>query len=500
MTQRVGVVGAGISGLTLVHELRKEGHEAVCFEALGEPGGVVRSRGVGGRVLELGPQRLRLTPTVASLLDELDLRDELRFGDDDKPLYVYHDGELSVVPLSVREALTTDLLSWRGKARVLAEPFTRGAEEGETVGGYLTRKFGAEAARRCFGPVYSGLYGTDPDEMLYEYSLGRALERAGVGRSVLVWAALKTLKGRETPPVCAFDEGLGRLPHELRERHSEAVRLNTPVREVVEAEGGTCYGVVTDDDRVEVDEVVLTTPAPTTAEIVEGIDPVSSEALGRLRYNPIAVVHVDSGFCGEGLGALVPHGGEGEGVRISGATWNASFLDRDRLFTCYVDPGSFPGMEDATDETLGKVASEDFERLTGASAEPVNVHRWDPGMPAYDATWTATDDIDLPRGVHLCSNFVERPGIPGRIRHARRLADELAGDLVLPPSVPYAGGTQYLHVLRRGERTPQEDSRPYRRTQPRKRHAATRGRPRLHSRARDRRGKVSRTRCVRRHH
>lgn len=421
MTRKVGVVGAGISGLMLVHELRKEGHDTVCFEARAEPGGVMKSVEVGGRVLELGPQRLRLSPTVASLFDELDLRDEVVFGDDDKPLYVYHDGELYVVPLSVREAFTTDLLSLRGKARILAEPFTGGAKEGETVEKYLTRKFGAEASRRFLGPLYSGLYGTDADEMLYKYSLGRALENAGVGRSVLLWVLARILKGRETPPICTFEEGLGRIPHALYEDHADSVRLNTPVHEVVRSDiSGNGYGIVTDDGTTEVDDVVLTTPAETTGELLEKIDPDSSEAMRSLRYNPIGMVFLDSGFDGEGVGALAP-----EDLRISGVTWNASFLDRERVFTCYIDGGSYPGMEEATDSTLGKVASEEFERMTGASAEPIHVHRWEPGMPAYDGSWTATEEIDLPSDVYLCSNFVERPGIPGRIRHARRIASEI---------------------------------------------------------------------------
>ena len=424
MTRTVGVVGAGISGLTLVHELRKRGHEVVCFEESAEPGGVMKSVEVGGRVLELGPQRLRLSPTVGSLLDELDLRDEVVLGDDDKPLYVYYDGELYVVPLSVREALTTNLLSWRGKARILAEPFTRGAKDGETVEEFLTRKFGVEASRRFLGPLYSGLYGTDADEMLYKYSLGRALRNAGVGRSVLLWVLPKILKGRDTPPICTFDEGLGKIPHALYEKHADAVRLNTPVREVVRTGGGSedGYGVVTDDGTTGVDDVVLTTPAGTTAELLEGIDTDSSDAMRSLRYNPIGMVFLDSGFDGDGIGALAP-----DDLRISGVTWNASFLDRERIFTCYIDDGSYPGMEEASDSTLGKVAAEEFERMTGASAEPIHVHRWEPGMPAYDGSWTATEEIDLPSGVHLCSNFVERPGIPGRIRHARRIASEIDG-------------------------------------------------------------------------
>jgi oxygen-dependent protoporphyrinogen oxidase len=141
-----------------------------------------------------------------------------------------------------------------------------------------------------------------------------------------------------------------------------------------------------------------------------------------LGYNPIGMVFLDSGFDGDGIGALAP-----DDLQISGVTWNASFLDRERIFTCYIDDGSYPGMEEATDSTLGKVAAEEFERMTGAPAEPIHVHLWEPGMPAYDGSWTATEEIDLPSDVYLCSNFVERPGIPGRIRHARRVASKIDG-------------------------------------------------------------------------
>jgi len=188
----VAVVGAGVSGLATVHRLRKRGVDTVCFEADDRPGGIVRTVHDNGRVLELGPQRLRLTPPVEGLVDELGLRDEVREGDD-APLYVYHDGELRVAPLSVGEAVTTNLLSWRGKARVLAEPLTRSAHDGETVDRLLTRKFGREAARHFLIPLYSGLYGTPADEMPAEHSVARALDDAGVGRSVL------RLGGKEAP-------------------------------------------------------------------------------------------------------------------------------------------------------------------------------------------------------------------------------------------------------------------------------------------------------------
>ncbi|SDQ64303.1 protoporphyrinogen oxidase [Natronobacterium texcoconense] len=419
----VGVVGAGISGLSLVHALADEDEDVVAFEARDEPGGVMRSRRVDGRVLELGPQRLRLTPGLESMIDDLGLRDQLRTGDDDQPLYVYHDGSLEVVPLSLREAITTDLLSPLGKLRILKEPLTDSARPGETVEEYLVRKFGHQAAHRFLGPLYSGLYGTAPENMLMEYSLGRALENAGIDGSVLLWVARKLLSGRETPPICTFDDGLGELTTGLYEAHAETIALDTPVERIDDAGDG--YELVTDEGTERVDDVVLTTPAPTSADLLESVDADLAATLRKFNYNPIGMVFVESDLERDGIGALVPSGAD---IGISGSTWNASFLDRDRVFTCYVDPGSDPEMTDRSDEELGEVAAAEFERLTGAAASPIHVHRWNPGMPAYDRSWTAMDDLEAPDGLHFCANYVGRPGIPGRLRNAKRLAGELSDD------------------------------------------------------------------------
>jgi oxygen-dependent protoporphyrinogen oxidase len=416
----VAVVGAGVSGLVLVHRLRQMGVDTVCFEAGDSPGGLVRTVRKDGRILELGPQRLRLTPPVESLLEELGLGDELREGDDDLPLYVYHDGKLRTAPLSLREAVTTDLLSWRGKGRVLAEPLTGPPRDGETVEEFLSRKFGDEAARRLFGPLYSGLYGTPPDEMPVEYSLARALENAGVGRSVLFWVAKKILAGRDTPPVFTFDDGLGRLPEALYEANSEDVRLSERVEDI--DRDGDRYDVITTEGVTSASDVVVTTPSSTAAGILEGTAPDVSERLRRLTYNPITVVHLVSEYDGDGIGVLVP---DYEDVRVSGLTWNASFLGRDGVFTCYVDPASYPEMGEVTDEELTEVAAEEFERITGVSAKPLHIYRWQPGMPAYDSTWETIEDLSLPDGVHLCTNYVERAGVTGRIAHASRLANEI---------------------------------------------------------------------------
>ncbi len=419
---RVGVVGAGMSGLTVTRALAERDVDVQTFEARDRPGGIVWSQTVDGHVLELGPQRLRATPGLESLIDDLGLREQLRVGDDDQPLYIYRDGGLYTAPLSLREAVTTDLLSLRGKLRVLAEPVTGGMRPGDTVEAFLTRKFGTEAATRCFGPLYSGLYGTDPQEMLVEYSLGRALENAGIDGSILLWAAKKLLQGRSPPPIYTFEEGLGTLSRRLYDAHSDRIALDEPVETIrTQADG---FELVTSDRRRYVDEVVLTTPAGTTADLVADLDDTLATTLRRFRYNPIAMVFLESPYDRPGIGTLLPSDAD---ANISGLTWNASFLDRNGVFTAYIDPTTYPEVCSADDDTLGAVAASAFERITGAPATPIDVHRWDPGMPAYDRSWRAMEDLSTPDGIHLCANYVGRPGLPGRLRRGRALAERLAG-------------------------------------------------------------------------
>lgn len=83
-------------------------------------------------------------------------------------------------------------------------------------------------------------------------------------------------------------------------------------------------------------------------------------------------------------------------------------------------------MVDRSDDEVGELAADAFEELTGA-ATPIHVHCWEPGMPTYDGSWTAMEDLAPPEGLRFCANFVGRPGIPGRIRSGKRIAGEIAG-------------------------------------------------------------------------
>jgi oxygen-dependent protoporphyrinogen oxidase len=169
----VAVVGGGISGLAVARGLRERGVECTLFEASARAGGVLRSSRQNGHLLEWGPQRLRLTPELRRLVDDLGLADELLLAPPDAPLYVVRDGKLHAVPRSISALLRASLLSPAGRLRVLLEPLTAPVDEEETVAEAFRRKFGDEAYRAVLGPLFGGLYASDPANMRCADSLSR---------------------------------------------------------------------------------------------------------------------------------------------------------------------------------------------------------------------------------------------------------------------------------------------------------------------------------------
>lgn len=418
----VGVVGAGTTGLALTHYLADRGVDVVTFESGSRAGGVVRSGYHEGRVLEYGPQRTRLVPELAELITELDLWRELRIADGDLPLYVYADGRLREVPRSVRGFLRTDLLSTGGKLRLLAEPLTAPGRADERAACLFARKLGSEAYRNVVEPLFGGLYGSDPADMPAEHALSRLLaveERKGS----LLRAAVDGLVRGESPPPVSFDDGMERLPRALYESHRPYVHLSSTVSAVRRA--GERYVLEAGGRRVEVDEVVLTVPAPAAATVLEGLDGANAEGLRQLHYNSLALAFLDSAADREGFGYQVRRN---EPLRTRGVTFNHSLLGREDLYTVYLGGSSDPDALERSSAELGRQARREFRTVVGADADVLEVTKLPEVIPAFDTSWRALADVSLPEGITLAGNYTSRIGLPGRLRQARRIADRLAED------------------------------------------------------------------------
>lgn len=413
----IAIIGGGITGLALGWELDLAGVPFQVFEAADRPGGVIRSGVVDGHVLDWGPQRVRLTAGLDEMIRDLKLGEEVIRATGGMDLFVYHSGRLRKVPFDLQEFLRTDALSWKGKARLLLEPFLPGPSPEESVGRFLRRKLGREVYDHIVGPLYGGLYSSDPDDMVMRLSLQKVLDHFGIGRS-LVARLVQNRASIPRPPAISFRGGMQVLTDALAERLGDRIRLGCRADAIRRV--GDRWEVRAGESVVKAEHVVLCLPAGPAAGLLSSSLPEAAKRIARLRYNPLAVVHVQSDADLSGLGFKVSFAEE---TPLRGVTYNHSVFARTGLYSVYLGGSSQQDVVDLPDEELGALGVQEFERTVGASARVLAVRR--ERMPAWDASWGALDGLELPPTLHIAANWESRPGVPGRLAQARAVARRL---------------------------------------------------------------------------
>lgn len=415
----IAVIGGGISGLAVGHFLGRAGADFVVLEAQDRPGGVIHTRCLGGHLLELGPQRTRLTPPVRGLIEELGLGDEVLIAPE-LPLFIYSRGRLRQVPLDLRTALTTDLLGWPDRVRALVEPLTGPIRDHETAAEFFVRKFGRRTYDRLIAPLYGDLYASDPAEMPARHSLAAALRDFRIEGSLL-GAMLRAFRNRQRAPACSFERGVQTLTDALAARLGDRLRTSAEVTGIRRAQGSREPGgrlvVETTSGNVAADRVILACPADAAATALTALEPDTAHRLRSLRYNPLAVVHLRTDAVLEGMGYQVALG---DGFATRGVSWNHAMFGRRGIHTAFLGGATRPEVPSLPDEEVGALACGEFRTMTGADAEVLAVSR--ARMPAWDGSWDALDELRLPPEVSVCANWLARPGIAGRINDAERVA------------------------------------------------------------------------------
>jgi oxygen-dependent protoporphyrinogen oxidase len=399
---RVVVVGGGIAGLCAARRLWSLAPDAeiVLLERDAVLGGKVRTERVDGFVVEAAPDSfLTRKERGVGLCDELGLSDELiarrqehrgsfvRHGDHLHPL---PEGLTGMIPPSLAALEECELHSAVGKARFAAEPDVppAPADADESVGAFVSRRFGREAYEALVEPLMTGIYGGDGDRLSLQATFPQLraleLEHGSVLRGLSAPAPAErppfvALRGGMDVLVDALAAGLGRTDVSIG-RTAERVSRREAGFEVALADGET----------IAADGVVLATPAFVTAELVASLDreladahaeiPYASSVVVTLAFSRADVVPLD------GYGYVVPRA---EGGDVLACTWSSQKWEHrapEDAVLLRVYAGRFGGRDVTTDsdEQLVMLARDELGFL-GVGAEPMfaRVHRWPLGMPQY---------------------------------------------------------------------------------------------------------------------
>lgn len=470
-TVDVLIVGAGLTGLSMAQRLARQspGRSFLVVEAQDRVGGNITTRSGDGFLWEEGPNSFAPTPELLQLAVEVGLKDELVFADGKLPRFVYWDGRLQAIPMSPVAFWNSSLLSDRGKARLLlgaagfvppilgATVQARGGEE--TVREFFTRHLGRETMERMVDPFISGVYAGDPDALSASAAFRKmaAMQAAGGG---LAAGAVRTLlakrqAAKNAPPadpnlpkpksgeLGSFRAGLQALPEAVANGLGDRIKLGWQVESIARSANGD-YGVScatpNGPSQLTARAIVLATPAPATAKLLQPLAPAASAALNAIPYPAVACVilaYPETAFAQSlrGFGNLIPRS---LGLQTLGTIW-ASSLFAGRApqgwahLINFIGGAQNPGLIEKTEAEIAELVHQDVRQiLLKADVAPkvLSVKLWRRAIPQYtighaDRLATLHRELQAWPGLFPCSNYEGGVALGDCVRHGWEQAAEV---------------------------------------------------------------------------
>lgn len=459
---RVAIVGGGITGLAAAYYLERQAAErdlplrCVLLEAEDRLGGKVQTERIGGFVLEQGPDSFLARKAQAQqLCVAVGLGDQVvQSNPDARGTGVLHRGRLEdlpdsmvlVAPTRLGAFLTTRLLSPLGKARAACDLVlpARAGEEDESLAAFVSRRFGREVAERLAVPLLASVYGGGSGDLslLASFPDLRRLEQTH--RSVLV--GLRTLDRQRGPtpagsPFVTLRDGLHALVDRLSASlRSTEVRRHADVRRLALAPGQgdrpVYYLELASGQTIDVDAVILATPATAASRILERLAPRAAENLARISYVPALVVTIAFARTSiaqplRGSGFLVP---AAERLRLIACTyvsrkWPHAGEPDAVLLRCYLGGPDLTDLLTREDQDLVALVRDELTGILGIGAAPrlARVYRWPHGIPRYavghlERVQQAEKALESLPGVVLAGAAYHGIGVPDCIRQGEDAA------------------------------------------------------------------------------
>ncbi|MBD3333391.1 protoporphyrinogen oxidase [candidate division GN15 bacterium] len=453
----VVIIGGGISGLTALHFLRTRQPDGTVtlLEAAARLGGTIGTDHVQGHSFDWGPNGfLDREPLTLQVCDELGLDDTLeRANPNVSNRFICRDSTLRAVPSSPGKFLTSDILSLKGRLRVLWEPFAPSANaKDESIYDFASRRIGREAADYLVQPMVSGVYGGVATKLSLKscFSIMHKMEsehgslvKAMIARKRAAKAEGKKSGGPSGPGgwLTSFSGGLYALIERFHELYRDHIRLEAPVESLTRDDESWVVHCST-GETLSARSVIIATPSYKAADMVQSVSKRLSDHLAAIPYAPIAVVC--TGFDREavvhpldGFGFLVP---AKEKRDILGSIWTSSiFADRapggQVQFRTMLGGDGNHAVTDWSDTELVTRACGDLKDIVGLKAEPTvaRVYRWDRGIPQFvighgeRMASVEKELIELP-GLHLAGNAYYGIGLNDCVKQALYVTDRIRND------------------------------------------------------------------------
>jgi protoporphyrinogen/coproporphyrinogen III oxidase len=435
----IGIIGAGISGLTLAYELQKKNIEYILLEASDQSGGYIKSVREGKYLFELGPNSIlcdeETEEYIKSIVDPSLIQTPNAVS---KNRFIYRDGAYRKLPSNPLELLSSNFFSWKAKLAIAREPSVKkGHIPGESMEHFFKRRFNQEIVDYALDPFVSGIYAGDPSDLVIEKTFPQLVAMEQNSGSVLK-GFMKQKKGARKQSI-SFKDGLQTLTKTLASKVKN-ILYKHEVTNVSRSDGSYLIEMYSPKgyNTMHVDKVVICTPAYAAQPILKEFNFGFSEAVGAISYPPMVAVHTvykknDLGFKANGFGGLHPFK---EGLYTLGSIWSSSTYagrtpEDEVMLTSFVGGRRYAHVLDETDEQIGSRVTKELAKLYAITGNPVvqRITRWPRAIPQYNIIMNMVYELAEEaekEDLYICANWKDGVSLSDCIRKARALADTFA--------------------------------------------------------------------------
>lgn len=439
----IGILGAGISGLTTAYSLQQKGADVTVYEKNEYPGGVMQTHQQDSWLVEKGPNTLLIREQrIWDMVANLNLNNRLvKPGPEAQKRYIIRNGQLCAAPMSLVDFIKTDLLSASSKWRLLKEPFIAGnADERESVAGFIRRRLGREVLDYAVNPFVSGIYAGDPKQLSMQHTFSSLYElekNYGSLTKGFFKCEKKTTKAERA--LVSFDNGLQVLPKALAAELGIALQLNTEIHRISRSATGWTLKAGTETQHHDV--VVSTIPAYQLENIWSDEKTQQSVSqLAKITYAPMSVLALgferdQVGHPLDGFGVLIP---EKENYSFLGCLFSSTLFpnrapENKVLLTCFMGGACQPSKASGSTEILLNRLIPELQELLNIQGQPVFHHHayWKRAIPQYtlgfDQYLQSMDQIESANpGFFLGGNYRHGISVPDCIINGMEMAERVS--------------------------------------------------------------------------
>lgn len=448
---QVVILGAGVTGLTLAHHLKKQNISFKVLEQNNRHGGVVNTQSEKGFVYESGPNSGIVShPEVVALFDDLGDKIKIEKGNDlVKIRYVLKNGQWQALPHSPISAISTPLFSLKDKFRILGEPFRKkGSNPDESLAELVKRRMGNSFLDYAIDPFILGIYAGDPAQLVTRHAMPKLYNLEQKYGSFIGGARKKAkepkteLEKRTDRAVFSFEGGLSKLCDALLDSAGpDHFQFNTSEARITPLDKGYQISYLLDGETqtVTADKVVSTFGSVGLEKTLPFIEQKQMQNLTNLKY--ARVVEVSLGFdqwdgrALDGFGGLIPHKEQRQllGVLFMSSLFKNRAPKGGALLTIFMGGIRNEHLCDLNDEELLAVLESevcDLMELPQFNPSMIKIKRYSHAIPQYginsDERFKAIEEVqnNYP-GLIIAGNLRDGIGMADRIKQATLIAKEI---------------------------------------------------------------------------